>query len=111
MSLRSLARYLGQSSRRRLQARLVSEVHCRLIQRGADIRTFVVRSHPARNLDVATRRNVTRRRFEEEHRLLRRVIAELLDVFRVIAAYRDYLTDALSLRASSASVADTSTQR
>lgn len=60
-------------------------------------RTLKVRSHPARDLDVPTRRKVARCRLEEEHGLLGRVIAELLDVLRVVAAYRDYLAYAVSL--------------
>ena len=60
-------------------------------------RTLVVRGHSTGDLDIATRWEIARRWLEKEHGLLGGVIAELLDVFRVVAAYRDYLASVLSL--------------
>ena len=51
----------------------------------------MVRDDTSRNFDIATRREVAGRGLEEEERLLRNGIVELLDVVSVVAPNGDYL--------------------
>lgn len=59
--------------------------------RGENAETFIVGSDALWDLHVAPGREVACCGLEEEHGLPGGVIAELLDVLRVVPAYGDYL--------------------